>query len=352
MTGKYRGSLRGQVFSGVVAVVALFSIVLASSQVGPTISLYDAIRDGKVNVTMRGTGGSSGPSVLVDASKGPNAGPGDVHVTVPPGTILRNRNGGGQNMVVAGVLGRFIGSLGNSMNVSPGSEIVVSSATPVTYVLEAYCVQFTKHNPSSSDQFTLAPSDPTLSTILAQAGGLSTDAIQAAVWMYTDHVTYAQMYPTFPINQADWAAAETVRNRTLAVEPARPPVNQVVPVRGSSFVANDNTGVAPPTEREYVFALWHYRLASSDLGTLRVSPGHLTWVETAPRAKAGDNFSVSCSEILYVYFSSLDPPGETVRTRTRMYTLTNAVKEQEAKGGRILGLEEAISWACPGLVKK
>jgi len=50
-------------------------VVMALAQVGPTMPLYDAIRDGKVAISMRGTGASSGPGVVLELGKGPNAGP-------------------------------------------------------------------------------------------------------------------------------------------------------------------------------------------------------------------------------------------------------------------------------------
>src|SRR5262245_22475890 len=138
--------LRQRVSRGLVAAVTFLSMVLAFAQAGPTITLYDAIRDSKVATSARGTGASTGPGALIEIAKGPNAGPAPVRVTVPRGTILRNGNGGGQNMVVAGLLGRFLGDGGGATRYAPVSEMVVSSTTPVTYVLDVYCIQFEKDN--------------------------------------------------------------------------------------------------------------------------------------------------------------------------------------------------------------
>jgi hypothetical protein len=60
---------------GLVAMGAWLWVVMALAQVGPTMPLYDAIRDGKVAISMRGTGASSGPGVVLELGKGPNAGP-------------------------------------------------------------------------------------------------------------------------------------------------------------------------------------------------------------------------------------------------------------------------------------
>jgi hypothetical protein len=246
MTGGHRQEWR-RVLSGVVATMAALAIVFAAPQVGPTIGLYDAIRDGKVRVTMRGTGGSTGPSVLIDASKEPNAGPGDIHVTVPPGTILRNGNGAGQNMVVAGVLGRFMGNVGDSVSISPSTDIVVSSVTPVAYVLAAYCTQFEKDNPSGSDQFTLASPgpDPTLAAILGQSRSLSDNAIQAAVWMQTDHVTFNHMNEKFPVSREDWSTAQTAFQNALNGAVAVP-----LPFRPSQAVGLPPLLTTPQNQRQ------------------------------------------------------------------------------------------------------
>jgi hypothetical protein len=46
--------------------------------------------------------------------------------------------------------------------------------------------------------------------IAEKGSGLSVEAMQAAVWMYTDKITYSHMNEKFPIDRADWDAADRV----------------------------------------------------------------------------------------------------------------------------------------------
>jgi hypothetical protein len=170
---------------------------------GPSVSA------GIVSANIRGTGSSSGSAIRVSIAKTPKAGPGPVSISVPPGTMLRSRDGAVQNMVVAGVLGRWAG--GDSYY--PSSNIVVSGSTPVDYVLEAYCAEFEKDNPSETTGFDVESPDPTLANIFKQATNLSTAAKQAAVWLYTDDMTYDRMSEKMAINSLDWARAEAAVRR-------------------------------------------------------------------------------------------------------------------------------------------
>lgn len=76
---------------------------------------------------------------------------------------------------------------------APDSEIRVSGSDSVTYVLEAYCADFDKDNPSETVTFSLGREDPVVACIVAQSGTLSVSTIQAAVWIHTGKVTYRAM---------------------------------------------------------------------------------------------------------------------------------------------------------------
>jgi hypothetical protein len=126
---------------------------------------------------------------------------------VPPGTRLNNSSGTGQSMVIAGVRGRRVGS----GMYSPASLITVSTK-PVTYVLEAYCAEFHKDNPSPYSTFEVDSPDATLSCILRRASkqGLSVPASQSAVWMHTDQVSFEYVNQKFGVTPQDWNAAVNV----------------------------------------------------------------------------------------------------------------------------------------------
>lgn len=206
-------------------VSALALVVLASllsfGQATETLPLYEAMREGKVVADFTATGASSGDSIEMTV-RGPAVGNRPLRLSVPPGLFLRNGSGSWQSMVVSGVRGR---SMGGGRYV-PTSTITLTNAVPsATYVLSAYCAEFQKDNPSPNSRFTVEPPEETLACILSNAEkqGLSVQATQAAVWIYTDHVDYGTMSHKFSISESDWTAASAVANACrFARAPSQP----------------------------------------------------------------------------------------------------------------------------------
>ena len=168
-----------------------------------TVTLQNAIRSGKVSAQISGTGASSGDSIKMKIRK--RAG-GDLTVTVPPGTMLKNASGGEQNMVVAGVRGV---DLGGGL-IRPTSSVRLSGMRPTTVVLAAFCAEFEKDNPSRSAEFSVGQPDPRLACILRKSAALSVSARQAAVWMHTDGLSYSHMSQKFPVTAREWSQATAV----------------------------------------------------------------------------------------------------------------------------------------------
>ena len=163
-----------------------------------------ALASGKVTARFSGNGGSSGDSINAVVEKSAKAGAGAITLTIAPGTRLQSRSASDQNMVVAGVRGRSMG--GDSY--TPASAIEVPDSGSATYILEGYCMDFEKDNPSANTAFSVGSPDPVLAAILGAAEGLSTAAKQSAVWIYTDHSTYGLVNEKFHVSKEDWAAAE------------------------------------------------------------------------------------------------------------------------------------------------
>ena len=111
-------------------------------------------------------------------------------------------------MVIAGIRGKQV----NAQQFTPESKIILTDTNPATYVLEAYCAEFHKDNPSPSVSFSLDTSDAPLASILTEGKkqNLSVQALQAAVWISSDKVTYEQMNARFPINESDWKEGKTI----------------------------------------------------------------------------------------------------------------------------------------------
>ncbi len=187
---------------------AIFALVLFLVAACPVVAedLAAVLASGRVSAVFRGNGGSSGDAIELVVAKAAQAGPGILSLTIAPGTRLQSQDAAAQSMVVAGVRGRATG--GDSYE--PSSVIVVSGTGPTTYFLEGYCMEFEKDNPSSNTTFSMTSPDPVLACILSEANGLSTDAKQAAVWIYTDHATFEHVNEKFSVSRADWDAAEAV----------------------------------------------------------------------------------------------------------------------------------------------
>lgn len=172
-----------------------------------------AVSAGKVSVNFHGTGGSSGDSIEATIVATPNAS-GDLVLTIAPGTRLQSGSALSQNMVIAGVKGQMI----NETNYLRSSVIQVDD-TNKTYVLDAYCTDFEKENPSSDTKFTLGNVDPILACILSEAANLSPQAKQAAVWIYTEKATFSHVKQKFKVRRSDWKAAAAIVKKCSAQKP-------------------------------------------------------------------------------------------------------------------------------------
>jgi hypothetical protein len=187
--------------------IVLLGLTLWSSALAQTATptLQQAIAAGEANARFYGNGGSSGDSVMVEVSKGPKAASAPKTVTIPPGSQLESSEAGAQSMMVLGVAGRVTGS----GTYTPSDNIVVPVTGLVTYILNAFCVEFHKDNPSESTHFILRSPDTTLACIARESLKLnsSLEATQAAVWMHTDRLTFQEMNEKFSISSADWNTA-------------------------------------------------------------------------------------------------------------------------------------------------
>ncbi len=173
-----------------------------------TPTLQQAIAAGQANARFYGTGGSSGDSVMVEVSKGPKAAEAPKTVTIPPGSPLESSEAGAQSMIVLGVSGLVTGS----NTYEPRDNIVIPTSGKATYALNAFCSEFHKENPSESTSFTLRSPDPTFTCIARRSlkGSLSIEATQAAVWIYTDRLTFDEMNEKFTVTRSDWNKAREI----------------------------------------------------------------------------------------------------------------------------------------------
>lgn len=188
----------------ILAVVVLCAAPIAVPALAQQ-TIQEAVSSGKLVVSVQGTGGSSGDSIKLKVRKGPSAGDGPIDATVPPGTKLAASGGGFQSMVVTGVSGE---DAGNGL-MRPASRIHLVGAS-ATYILRAFCAEFEKDNPPEAAAFSLRPPDPIVACFAREGSSLSVEAMQAAVWMYTDNITYEHMNEKFGVTASDWSAAQKV----------------------------------------------------------------------------------------------------------------------------------------------
>ena len=170
-------------------------------------TLQEAIVDGLVAASFRGTGGSTGDVIQVRVQKTAAAGSAQLVLSVPAGSLLRNNDPSVQDMVIQRVQGR---STGDGRYVEEAT-IVLDDNSPATYILSAYCADFDEDNPSGASRFTLdAPQGGVYRCIVDTGADLSIGAVQAAVWMHSNGLSYAQMNERFEITRADWNSGQTV----------------------------------------------------------------------------------------------------------------------------------------------
>jgi hypothetical protein len=108
------------------------------------------------------------------------------------------------------VITRVQGRVRDAGRYVPTTEIRVSGTTPVNYLLAAYCAEFHKENPTQDTVFRLEDPDPVLACVASRGGDLSVPAMQAAVWICTDRVTYEELNGRFAVSPSDWSTATGV----------------------------------------------------------------------------------------------------------------------------------------------
>ncbi|MCW3134040.1 MAG: PKD domain-containing protein [Methanophagales archaeon] len=174
----------------------------------PRYTLSEAIDKNFVKAEITGSGASSGDSINLELTR---LTPYTTEITVPKGTVLLS-SGVAQNMVVYKVSGIPKGT----MWITPVTKIVLDSSEPQTFILEAYCLDFHKENPSSSTKFSVGTlTNSQILRILDASDNLSSDitsvgAIQTAIWVVTEDISKKELVDRFPVEQKDIDNAKVV----------------------------------------------------------------------------------------------------------------------------------------------
>ena len=126
----------------------LFAELGIDEEHGTTISLADAVDQGLVEVRIRGTGAASGSSIILNVRR---LEPRFLQITFSPGTVLVSSVGSEQDMVVRRLQGVRI----DQQHYTPYKDITLVPDEPIEFLVEAYCLNIHKDNPSPTTTFSL-----------------------------------------------------------------------------------------------------------------------------------------------------------------------------------------------------
>lgn len=180
-------------------------------------SLEEAARKGLIEYNIRGTGGSSGPTLLIGVRRTSQS---SIDVYLRPGTVLASNNAKAQRMVVWGVHGIVVAGAGQNQPLQPVTSMYLPDLNVRTYILEAYCMDFELDNPSLEDRFEpvmeasaavdeLANLDVRAAQVIYEAKRrkLSVEAIQTAIWVDKQHLSKQEIKKKFEASDQDMDAA-------------------------------------------------------------------------------------------------------------------------------------------------
>ena len=174
-----------------------------------SLTLSQALAQGLVDAQFRGTGSAAGDSIIATLTRKV---PRTLEITIPKGTVLASNDSTAQDMVVLRVRGIPVGG----DRFEPASSIRLTSDESKEFVLEAYCLDFDRDNPSGSTGFSVG--EPASSDVQAILQALqkvplsqrSIGAIQTAIWTVTDDLCERELQARFQVSAADLEAAEGI----------------------------------------------------------------------------------------------------------------------------------------------
>ncbi len=157
-----------------------------------TISLHDAVRQGKVKVDVKSRGGAAGSTVRVEVQR---LGGENLRVEVAPGTVLVNAENSEQNVAVGQLKGEFTGE----NKYRPGKVMVLADGQKRSFLLEVYCLDYAKKAPRKGGALELAIQDKRVARILTPPPGVQPTlaAVQIAIWMDRAGITSEQARKRF-----------------------------------------------------------------------------------------------------------------------------------------------------------
>lgn len=147
--------------------------VLLIGQVGDTRDIYEAYRDGKVDIEVRGDGIEH-----VNGRVTRKAGTKPMVVRIPPGTLFEANSGGVQNMVV-----------------TDGTTVDLTTSRSAAFTAAVACSDLHLSVPGEGDRFAVGRLPERKAEVVkffpvANRAGVSYETKQAGVWIVTDDANY------------------------------------------------------------------------------------------------------------------------------------------------------------------
>jgi ankyrin repeat protein len=172
-------------------------------QVG--MDMAKAEGEGYVKVTYSPRGGSSGGTIDVRVDRVPEKSGNRTLCLAPPrGLRLSNSNRSEQAMTIAG----FAEVTKSSLGMVVEKAVVALAGNTTSFLMEGYCAEIHKDNPSPSSTLLPGRVDPMLMCLsrngpygvpmnVADTTAQLTFAKQAAIWQYTDRASYGEFADRF-----------------------------------------------------------------------------------------------------------------------------------------------------------
>lgn len=172
------------------------------------VPLQKAVMEGQAQLTITGLGGSAGDTIRITVQRKV---PETLKLTLAPGTVLRSISGKAQDMVVAAIKGERV----DATTYRPATEIVLTDDDNHQYIVEAYCLDFRKANPTSKDRFALFPCDTRSANLIlmGKEAKLPIGVIQSALWIDREGVSSSELKRRFPVGDDDIKAARMLLNK-------------------------------------------------------------------------------------------------------------------------------------------
>jgi hypothetical protein len=173
MKGKYK--MRLAKWGSLLAICGLLAALL-TGQVDPTRDIYEAARDHKIDIEVRGDGIER---INGKVSRRPGSGP--MIVRIPPGTLFEAGSGGVQNMVV-----------------TEGTSVDLTTSTGATFTAAVACSDLHLSVPGEDDRFRVARLPARKAEVVkffpvAERAGASYETKQAGIWIVTDDANYEDL---------------------------------------------------------------------------------------------------------------------------------------------------------------